>query len=427
LQRGQKGTQATAAVIKQIVDALPSTVATLLVVDLFSGCGDWAAGFLKTSLGSMRADFNMRWLSFEARDHFHAVTRARLLQAAMTAFHDETLRVPTYSPMAATPLDLPEQPSLQRSIETIRGQMKICSITDGGALQIPADSDVPQFCEGVPLKNEVIAAKLAHARAKAKELAKLLPGPKAAAHPPAPIAALEMFDSEVALKEKYDIEGAVAAEGAGATHRLLALKRKDGGGSLHLGIVGGGGGETLMKAGDQICGCGTMQISLEPDSSSIRYPWRLCASERSFSAAAARLVTPNASGHGFRVCTVADIVRERDIKVRETPELLVYGHKATVTMAEKVNLNSIVAVTAVAESVASPADLSVENAGYFLLSGRAEDEWNFVEVLPVLHYNSETSITPPKYHLEPIPDIVMLQVLVKKAFTVKANGVVVLG
>ena len=100
--RQQKGAGAAQAILENVVTSSSGKKA-IIIIDLFSGVGDFALGFYQLVKSRGQSAPLVAYVGFDPREHFYGIACTRLLACAMEDFNKERLHAAGHCPLPAVP------------------------------------------------------------------------------------------------------------------------------------------------------------------------------------------------------------------------------------------------------------------------------------------------------------------------------------
>ena len=391
----QRGAPAMQAIIEKLIQSLPSAYGGLLITVPFSGVRDMSVAALSVRVAT---GFDVRVLEYEAREFFWKVGEERALEAACADFNAGRLKLKGAEPLPAFDPTGSSAPLLREAVEECRSKMKVLSATDDGLLQVPELTALPEEMNCNDVKNKLVS--LRSFSKKFTSLARSAPGSVQQAEDWKVVANAELTDVVGRAPARGLVLAIVGAEAASAKY------------GAQMGFQNETEADVTVAPGD-IVGCGHLEVRREANAAKVSMPFGF--ESRSCSGSNAMYASVQAGG--FIKSTVASALET--VMSTSPPELLVYGHDATVTSG-KVTLTRTETVFACGEI---PDDVDVDNAGaYAILDSKTGTKTSkSISFLPVYHFNPTCDASVPTYHLQPLNNSQLIRVFAKKAFTVPAG------
>ena len=392
----QRGAPAMKAIIEKLVKQLPITYGGLLITVPFGGVRDVSLAAL-----SVRAEtgYDIRVLEYEAREFFHIIGEERILERACADFNAGRLLFKGAEPLAAFDAAGSSAPVLREAVAECRTKLKVLGATDDGLLIVPELTTLPE-----EMKSEEVKNKLASLRSFSKKFPSLVvstPGKLPQAADWKVVANTELTDVVGRVHVRGVVITMVGAEAAATKY------------GAQMGFQNETEDDITMELGD-LAGCGDLEVKQDPDTAKVSMPFafenRVCAGPSAIYA------SPRGGEGGFVKSTVASAL---ETVKSSPPELLVYGHNATVNSG-KVTLTRAEDIFACS---GIPDEVDVNNVGAYAILDAENGKKTFkcFSFLPVFHFNPMSEPTVPTYHLQPLNNSQLLRLFVKKAFTVPAG------
>ena len=188
----QRGTKAEKMILADLAGGAKGKK-LLVVVDPFMAVADRAEALIDLTLET-NGEPMLAYFGTDPREHFHTISKIRILAKTKEDFQDERLSIPGFVPMAKIPAAwVGKTPDLASARAQLRQALSTLTCRDDGSLVIPDDDAVP-----VEVNDEL--------RQKLAELRQKFPAPQGKeGYPRGPGIAEVKFDSVEDLQSQLTV------------------------------------------------------------------------------------------------------------------------------------------------------------------------------------------------------------------------------